>query len=242
MTPHTSACHRMPIPKIVTPSFTLGTKKHVDMSAAEAAPRNEFSDVYNEVGPDNVGGMGAEPSCTVTLFTLEKQGPHVSGVSGCKACADTIGAADDDVHVPETVSAAHQGILAKQLPDSAAPKDASHTAAQDLTHTAAESTGDAAAQEPSHNGSGQQGLYVAVDQMECDPHKVVAVRPGQHNQMLLGLSNDVDCAVVAFGVSSKLLLESRHLHSIPALAYVAAGQLHEHMRTHKQLPVALKIL
>ena len=215
------------------------------MFAVEAVPRNEFSDVYNEVGPDNVGGMGAEPSCTVTLFTLNKQGQAVSSTSGHKACTSTSGTADVDVPGPETVPHAHEGVIAKHLPDSAAPQDPSHTAAQDLSPTAGEDTCQTAGQEPSHTaasgdeidtaaedlsheGSDQHGLYVAVDQMECDPHKVVAVRPGQHNQMLLGLSNDVDCAAVAFSCSSKLLLESRHLHSIPALAYVAAGQYHAH--------------
>ncbi|KAL3133777.1 hypothetical protein ABBQ32_008257 [Trebouxia sp. C0010 RCD-2024] len=206
-----------------------------DQPAGEAGPRNEFSDVYNEVGPDNVGGMGAEPSCTATLFALKKQGQHVSGVPGHKTCTDTSGPSDIDAPLSETVPAAHQGEVAKQMPDSAAPKDTSDTIAQNLNYTTAESTYHTAAQEPirtaagepSHKGNGQQGLYVAVDQMECDPHKVVAVRPGQHNQMLLGLSNDVDCAVVAFSSSSRLVLEARHLHSIPAFTYVAAGKVHK---------------
>lgn len=250
LSPHTSARHRMQTPRNVTQDCTLRERKHVEMSAGEAGPRNEFSDVYNEVGPDNVGGMGAEPSCTATLFALKKQGQHVSGVPGHKTCTDTSGPSDIDAPLSETVPAAHQGEVAKQMPDSAAPKDTSDTIAQNLNYTTAESTYHTAAQEPirtaagepSHKGNGQQGLYVAVDQMECDPHKVVAVRPGQHNQMLLGLSNDVDCAVVAFSSSSRLVLEARHLHSIPAFTYVAAGQLQEHMSTHIQLPVALNIL
>lgn len=169
------------------------------MRAAAPVPRNEFSDVYNEVGPDNVGGMGDEPSCTITLFVLRdaaKQGTDGSGASSS-------GAAKQDA-LSETACTAEQGM------------DAQH-----LLHGTAKATEDSA-----HKEGDQQSTYIAVDQVECDPHKLVALRPGQHDQMLLGLSNDVDCATVAFSCSDKPVLDSQHCHSIPALAYVAAGQLH----------------
>lgn len=172
--------------------------------AAETAPRNEFSDVYNEVGPDNVGGMGDEPSCTITLHMLREaaqQGTHGSDAPGTQGttCADNSGAAEEDALPEAASSSAHHGVIAQ--PDDTA------------TECLAQQHGD------------QQSLYVAVHQLECDPHKVVALRPGQHQQMLLGLSNDVDCAAVAFSCSDKLALDAQHCHSIPALAYVAAGQL-----------------
>ena len=168
------------------------------MRAAATVPRNEFSDVYNEVGPDNVGGMGEEPSCTITLFLLRdatKRGTDGSGVS-------TSGAAKQDA-LSETACTAEQGV------------DAQH-----LLHGTLKITEDSA-----HKDGDQQSTYIAVDQVECDPHKLVALRPGQHNQMLLGLSNDVDCATVAFSCCDKPVVEPQHCHSIPALAYVAAGQL-----------------
>ena len=174
------------------------------MPAAETVPRNEFSDVYTEVGPDNVGGMGDEPSCTITLFTLNEAAKRVTDatdVSSTRACADTSGTAEEDA-LSETTSTAHQSNDARQSPhDTAAGDPVASCKSED-----------------------QQSMYVVMDQVECDPHKVVALRPGQHNQMLLGVSNDVDCAMVAFGCSSELLLEPQHLHSIPALAYVAAGE------------------
>ena len=183
--------------------YTFSTMSHA-VCAAATVPRNEFSDVYNEVGPDNVGGMGDEPSCTITLFLLRdaaRRGNVGSEVSGTQACADTSGAAKEDA-ISETACTAQQDMNAQHLP-----------------HGTATATEDAA-----HKDGDQQSSYVAVDQVECDPHKVVALRPGQHKQMLLGLSNDVDCATVAFNCSSKPVLDSQHCHSIPALAYLAAGQ------------------
>lgn len=211
--------------------------KHLGMSAAEAVPRNEFSDVYNEVGPDNVGGMGDEPSCTVTLFTLNTRGQDVISASGHTTYDLTSGTADLDVSVPKTTLTPLERITAKEITLDAAAA----AAAQGPSRTAAQDPGHTATEDPTDQGNDQQDLYVAVDQMECDPHKVVAVRPGQHNQMLLGLSNDVDCAVAAFSCSSKLLLESQHLHSIPALAYVAAGE-HRHMFTHTSNHMWLPLL
>ena len=179
------------------------------MRAAATVPRNEFSDVYNEVGPDNVGGMGDEPSCTITLFLLgdaAKRGNDGGEVSGTQACAESNEAAKQDT-ASETASTAQQGMDEQHLPHGTA----------------------IATENSAHKDGDQQSLYVAVDQVECDPHKVVALRPGQHNQMLLGLSNDVDCATVAFSCSGKPVLDSQHCHSIPALAYVAAGQLQVHL-------------
>lgn len=169
--------------------------------AAESAPRNEFTDVYNEVGPDNVGGMGDEPFCTITLLILRtaaKQGKN--GSHAPRPQADNSGAAEADT-VPEAACTTHHSLVAQ--PDDTA------------TESSSQQHGD------------QHSPYVAVEQLQCDPHKVVALRPGQHHQMLLGLSNDVDCAAVAFSCSDKLVLASQHCHSIPALAYVAAGQSQE---------------
>ncbi|KAL0045595.1 hypothetical protein WJX82_010847 [Trebouxia sp. C0006] len=75
-----------------------------------------------------------------------------------------------------------------------------------------------------HNA--EQPVYRLADQVECDPHKVVAIRPGQQQQILLGMSNDVDCAVVGFKSSNSALV-SDHIHTIPALAFVAAGKIHK---------------
>lgn len=183
-------------------TYTSPRVSHV-VRAAATMPSNEFSDVYNEVGPDNVGGMGDEPSCSITLFMLKeaaKQGKHGSDASTTQ---DTSGGAKHDA-VAETECTAQQGMDAQHLPQGTA---------------AATNDGD-------HKDGDQQSSYVAVDQVACDPHKVVALRPGQHNQMLLGLSSDVDCATVAFSCSGKSVLEPQHCHSIPALAYVAAGLLH----------------
>ncbi len=69
-------------------------------------------------------------------------------------------------------------------------------------------------------------LYADVSrpvEVRCHPHKLLASRSCQHSA-LLGLVDDVDCAVVeaeAPGGSSPANLS--HLSSIPALTYVAEG-------------------
>ena len=169
------------------------------MAAAETVPRNEFADMYSEVGPDNVGGMGDEPSCTITLFTLKEDSVQQK----------------EDTDASAIIASAHADATAKPdpLPEAAC-----------AAHHDGDAQQSSASDSHSGNHSERPRTYVATSHLECDPHKLVALRPGQHNQLLLGLSNDVDCAVVAFSCSDKLLLDSQHLHSIPALAYVAAGE------------------
>ena len=66
--------------------------------------------------------------------------------------------------------------------------------------------------------------YKAVMQIGCSPHDVVATQSGHQHPMLLGLANDVDCAVVAVSAAADgQQLQAQHVRSIPALAYVAAG-------------------
>ena len=76
-----------------------------------------------------------------------------------------------------------------------------------------------------HDGNSEhrtgKSIYSVADQIDCGPHKVVAI--GQQQQILLGLSDDIDCAAVTFTAQDSALV-TEHLHSIPALAYVTAGK------------------
>lgn len=184
------------------------------IAADDAMPRNEFSDLYNEVGPDNVGGMGSEPACTVTLFS---PAGHAA---------------------PDSISASLTGVQSAGF-------DAKDSAAPNIAQTADDAAGDSTTSETAVPGdqlgasllqdgmtppagdlslhNAEQPVYRLADQVECDPHKVVAIRPGQQQQILLGMSNDVDCAVVEFKSSNSALVLD-HIHTIPALAYVAAGE------------------
>ncbi|KAA6429712.1 MAG: hypothetical protein FRX49_00146 [Trebouxia sp. A1-2] len=169
-----------------------------DQAADDAMPRNEFSDLYNEVGPDNVG---APDSISASLTGVQSAGFDAKD-SAAPNIAQTADDAAGDSTTSETAVPGDQ-LGASLLQDGMTPP------AGDLSL---------------HNA--EQPVYRLADQVECDPHKVVAIRPGQQQQILLGMSNDVDCAVVEFKSSNSALVLD-HIHTIPALAYVAAGKIHK---------------
>ena len=184
------------------------------VDADDAVPRNEFSDLYNEVGPDNVGGMGSEPTCTISLFSPDDHAaPDSSAASLTKA--HSAGFAAKDSAQPNVAQTAGDAASGSTISETAVPDD--QLGASPLQDGMTPPAGDLR----QHNA--EQPVYRLADQVECDPHKVVAIRPGQQQQILLGMSNDVDCAVVGFKSSSSALV-SDHIHTIPALAYVAAGE------------------
>lgn len=183
------------------------------VAADDAVSRNEFSDVYNEVGPDNVGGMGSEPACTVTLFSPDSHAaPDSSSARLIKARAGFGTKESAQCNIAQTADDAAGGSTISQT---AVPDD--QLGASLLQDGMTPPAGHLS----QHNA--EQPVYRLADQVECDPHKVVAIRPGQQQQILLGMSNDVDCAVVGFESSNSALV-SDHIHTIPALAYVAAGE------------------
>ena len=218
------------------------------MTAGEAVPRNEFSDLYNEVGPDNVGGMGNEPSCCVTLYTLKRhteQPPQSQQALHQTTAADAVAAAHT-VTVTDNVVDGSSATIASDCADATEGAAAQQPVGADLNTTAGSGPSPPAvlplsarlarqavksrwagmitdSDDEQWPYSVQEPVYEAVEQVDCGPHKVVAVRYGQQEQLLLGLSDDVDCAVVQFSSSHDHQLQSQHIHSIPALAYVAAG-------------------
>lgn len=184
------------------------------VAADDVVSRNEFSDLYNEVGPDNVGGMGSEPACTVTLFSPDGHAaPDSSAVSLTKA--HSVGFETKDSAQPNSAQTADEAAGDSTIAETAVPDD--QLGASPLQDSMPPPAGDLS----QHNT--EQPVYRLADQVECDPHKVVAIRPGQQQQILLGMSNDVDCAVVGVKSSNSALV-SDHIHTIPALAYVAAGE------------------
>ncbi|DBA75109.1 TPA: hypothetical protein ACH3X1_010431 [Trebouxia sp. C0004] len=191
-----------------------------DQPADDAVPRNEFLDLYNEVGPDNVGGMGREPACTVTLFSPDGHAaPDSSAASLTKAQSAGFEATDSaQSNIAQTAPQANEAAVGSTVSETAIPDD--QRGASPLQDGMTPPAGDLSQQDA------EQPVYRLADQMECEPHKVVAVRPGQQQQILLGMSDDVDCAVVGFKPSNSALV-SDHIHTIPALAYVAAGKIHK---------------
>ena len=60
--------------------------------------------------------------------------------------------------------------------------------------------------------------------VRCEPHRLAALQACEPQQCLLGLTDDVDCAVVAAAWDAHSCQASlEHISTVPALAYVAAG-------------------
>ena len=225
------------------------------MCAADALQQNEFSDLYSEVGPDNVGGMGNEPSCTLTLLTrcqdTTQPCTHATAATSqhCEAGnGHTADQPQSSVNQTETAGASSAVTVASDsapaavidnLPaasaqvestspvgDTAAPAQTSRVAAsanQDPeSRTTGQTRNDKLPSSGPHADLDSDAGYEAVMQISCRPHDVVASQAGHPHPMLLGLSDDVDCAVVSVSAAGQQL-QAQHTASIPALAYVAAG-------------------
>lgn len=170
--------------------------------AAGPLPHQQYADLYHEAGADGVGAMGSEPACTLFTFSLAQ---------------DSSGAQQEQQ--PEATAGGSQ----------AAEQQAGPTLLR-LVHT-----------------------------LSCQPHKLLTCHleqpapgaqepptPDTHlaggggdggapgaliggSRLLLGLTDDVDCAVVAISCSTAGGEEAavgfvmQHVTSIPALAYVTAG-------------------
>ena len=60
--------------------------------------------------------------------------------------------------------------------------------------------------------------------VRCEPHRLAALQACEPQRCLLGLTDDVDCAVVAAAWDVQSCQASLdHISTVPALAYVAAG-------------------
>ena len=188
---------------------------------ADALQQNEFADLYSEVGPDNVGGMGNEPSCTLTLFRRNQtpaQPKDTSAAGGQPADTEhtqNASAPDEAADRPnQTLPALPQATPAGGTAQSSRDQHVVDKQQPSVAHVTADA----------------RRNFDAVMQIGCSPHDVVAIQPGHQHPMMLGLSNDVDCAVVAVSAEAGgHQLQAQHVHSIPALAYVAAGTAQSHV-------------
>ena len=165
--------------------------------------------------------MGSEPACTVSMFVIRSGSPQVNSSASPTAAHDPVFDAKSRAQEPAEPSTHCQTLSSADATQLNQEPDTTPTHPQP---DAIQPSGGAAVNSgTSSQHSVEQPLYRLAEQIECDPHKVVAVMPGQQQEMLLGLSNDVDCAVVRFKAAGSALV-SEHLHTIPALAYVAAGE------------------
>jgi KUP system potassium uptake protein len=161
--------------------------------------------------------MGAEPTCNLFTFTLAG-----SSTAAAAAAAGAAGGAGGEQPPPallqlvHTLSCQPHKLLTCHLEQPAAGAQEPPTPDTHLQHGAGE---------PGASGSGGSSSSSA------------GIRP-RGSRLLLGLTDDVDCAVVAVscsrgtsggdgggggegGAGAGFVIE--HVTSIPALAYVAAG-------------------
>lgn len=186
-------------------------------------PHQQYADLYREAGADGVGAMGSEPTCT--LFTFA---PAAAGVDAARAApAGAATAGQPLLRLAHTLSCQPHKLLTCHLQP---PAFGAQEPPTPDTHLAVDGGSGGKAAEA--GGAGTPGGGQAAGPT-----------------LLLGLTDDVDCAVVAVscadasdaGVGSSDAAAGggdsgggdsagggagfvvRHAASIPALAYVAAG-------------------
>ncbi|PSC70698.1 hypothetical protein C2E20_5843 [Micractinium conductrix] len=188
-------------------------------------PHQQYADLYREAGADGVGAMGSEPTCT--LFTFA---PAAAGVDAARAApAGAATAGQPLLRLAHTLSCQPHKLLTCHLQP---PAFGAQEPPTPDTHLAVDGGSGGKAAEA--GGAGTPGGGQAAGPT-----------------LLLGLTDDVDCAVVAVscadasdaGVGSSDAAAGggdsgggdsagggagfvvRHAASIPALAYVAAGKV-----------------
>lgn len=68
--------------------------------------------------------------------------------------------------------------------------------------------------------------FTEVERMACGAHRLLGTSSsGSSGSVLLGLTDDVDAAVVRAGISIDGRIAAEHVATVPALAYVAAGKV-----------------
>lgn len=89
--------------------------------------------------------------------------------------------------------------------------------------------------------AGPNGSLTQTDSLACGSHKLLGATPAPQRTaatdgegtaakahpaaVLLGLTDDVDAAMVRVAVGADGRIEARHLATVPALGYVAAGKV-----------------
>ena len=210
-----SAARRSPL-CAQPPTLSVAAPAHVPALPPGPLPHQQYADLYREAGSDGVGAMGSEPTCTLFTFAL---------AAGTADAAGTAGEAQQGqrplLRLVHTLSCQPHKLLTCHLEQAAAGAQEPPTPDTHLGGgSAVGATSTAAAASGSGGGSGGS-------------------QPSP--RLLLGLTDDVDCAVVAVGCTSPeaagagggegaagpeeaaLGFVIQHVASVPALSYVAAG-------------------
>lgn len=207
-----SAARRSPL-CAQPPTLSVAAPAHVPSLPPGPLPHQQYADLYREAGSDGVGAMGSEPTCTLFTFAL---------AAGTADAAGTAGEAQQGqrplLRLVHTLSCQPHKLLTCHLQPP--PFGAQEPPTPDT-----------------HLPEGGRGAGAGVGAPALQQQDGAAISPGP--TLLLGLTDDVDCAVVAVTCSSGSDGDGsssdaqggaagagfvvQHVSSIPAMAYVAAG-------------------
>eukprot|EP00891_Asterochloris_glomerata_P001667 jgi/Astpho2/1667/Aster-04101 len=219
-------------------------------SALEALPQTQYVDMWHETGPDNVGGMGSEPGVAVYGYVCQATRQPLGSNSAAQPEAWSPGMAAPNSAAAQPASDVVGPGESEQAP--AQQASGPDQQPQSLVGGAAMPRQTAVASRQPGSLPGQtKGLYeqsgasTPPDQLDqqpetgtlaplprqtnvvrCEPHRLAALQACEPQQCLLGLTDDVDCAVVAAAWDAQSCQASlEHISTVPALAYVAAGKV-----------------
>lgn len=204
-------CPRRPAP--ATPSSPRRTLPPCPPAGpAGPLPHQQYADLYREAGSDGVGAMGSEPACSLVTFALAE------GAAGAAGAAQP--GQRPLLRPAHTLSCQPHKLLTCHLQP---PFFGAQEPPTPDTHL------------PEGSRAAGSCAPAAGQQQAGAP----AASPGP--ALLLGLTDDVDCAVVAVtccsgsdadgcddaatgqGTAAAAGFVVQHVASIPAMAYVAAG-------------------
>lgn len=184
-------------------------------------PANEYADLWRETGLDNAGGMGQEPACDLYSFSCRPSHHKQQQQQPPGASHPAPGIADPSATEHQETATATDGATVVGC-DTQTATQTTHSANQGHPPLSEISDTVPSATAVSVTARG----HIRTDVRQCHPHKVVALRHEQSHKVTVGLSDDVDCAVIEAAVQPGTgQLDVNHVATVPALAYVAAGMI-----------------
>ncbi len=211
---------------VAAPSACPPTLVHNSTIAAGPLPHQQYADLYREAGADGVGAMGSEPTCSLYTFALAPAGDGSAQAAQQPAQGGQAGHLGGQplLRLVHKLSCQPHKLLTCHLEQ---PAGGAQEPPTPDTHLQGGGVGEGAAGAANASGSGSR----------CGNGSHASPR------LLLGLTDDVDCAVVAIGCTSPEAAAAasgggsgaagpeeaaagfviQHVASVPALSYVAAG-------------------
>jgi len=170
---------------VAAPSACPPTLVHNSTIAAGPLPHQQYADLYREAGADGVGAMGSEPTCSLYTFALAPAGDGSAQAAQQPAQGGQAGHLGGQplLRLVHKLSCQPHKLLTCHLEQ---PAGGAQEPPTPDTHLQGGGVGEGAAGAANASGSGSR----------CGNGSHASPR------LLLGLTDDVDCAVVAIGCTS----------------------------------------